>query len=111
MRDILQECQRIQEERWRQVVEPVLLHYPEDRTPFSFSITLPLGDCILSQAVALECQIKNEEGLVRSTKIKGTTGVLQDEIELHGTRYVRLQVTSSWASCFWGITSLSLRVN
>ena len=59
--DIRGEWGRIQEERWTHIVEPVLLHYPEAKTPLSFSIALPIGDVAL-EAMAIECQLKDEQG-------------------------------------------------
>mgnify|MGYP000734171607 CR=1 FL=1 len=90
--DVQREWERIKEERWTNVIEPVLLHYPEARTSLSFPITLPLGDHSL-ETLAFECQLKDEDGNIRLSKIKGTTCVLLEETELLGTRYGRIQVT------------------
>lgn len=90
--DILREWERITEERWVNILEPVLLHYPETRTPLCFPIMLPLGDDSL-ETVVFECQLKDEEGKTRSSKIKGTACVVLEETERHGTRYTRIQVT------------------
>ncbi len=90
--DIQRESGRIKEERWTTVVEPVLLHYPETRTPLRFFATLPLGDDAL-ETIVLECQLKDEEGNIRSSKIKGTACLVLEETQLHGTRYARIHVT------------------
>ena len=89
--DIQREWERIQEERWTKVVEPVLLHYPEAKIPAGFAIALPLGDCVL-EAVAIECRLKDEQGKIRSSKVKGASCLVLEETVLHEVRYVRIQV-------------------
>ncbi len=90
--DIQREWERIKEEQWTSIVEPVLLHYPETRTPLCFPISLPLGDDSL-EAVFLECQLKDEEGNIQSSKIKGKACLLLEKTVICGTRYARIQVT------------------
>ncbi len=90
--DIQRKWEHIKEERWTTIVQPVLLHYPETRTPLCFPISLPLGDDSL-EAVVLECQLKDEEGNTRSSKIKGKACRILETSMLRGTRYVRIQVT------------------
>jgi hypothetical protein len=68
--DIQRECERIREERWTKVIEPVALHYPEARAPLCFPIALPLGNSSL-ELVLLECQVKDEQGKIRSSTVKG----------------------------------------
>lgn len=89
--DIQREWERIQEERWTNVIEPVLLHYPEARVPLCFSMAIPLGDSSL-ESVMLECRIKDEQGKIRASTIKGSVCTCLEETVLRGTRYVRIQV-------------------
>ncbi len=90
--DIQREWERIQEERWTNVVEPVLLHYPEARIPLCFPIGLPLGDCPL-ETVVFECHLKDEQGKIRSSTVKGSTCTLLEETVIRGIRYVRIQLS------------------
>ncbi len=90
--DIQQEWKRIQEERWTNVIEPVLVYYPETRTPLSFSMALPLGDFSLA-SVLLECRLKDEQGKIRASTIKGSVCTCLEETVLRGARYVRIQVS------------------
>jgi len=90
--DIQRECERIQEERWTNVIEPVALHYPEARIPLCFPISLPLGDSSL-ESVFLECRVKDEQGKIRSSTMKGSTFTLLEETVIRGTRYMRIQVS------------------
>ncbi len=89
--DIQHAWERIQEERWTDVIEPVLLHYPEEGTPLKFPIAFPLAEASLT-GVVLECRLKDEEGKVRSYSVNGAACPFLEEIVLQGTRYVRLQV-------------------
>lgn len=89
--EMQREWDRIREEKWTNVVEPVLVHYPEARTSFSFSMALPVGDCS-REAIAIDCQLKNEQGKIRSSKIKGGGCIFLEETVLRGLRYVRIQV-------------------
>ena len=90
--DIQRECERIQWERWTNVVEPVLLHYPEAPNPLCFPIALPLGDSSL-ESVLLECRVKDEQGKIRSSTVKGSTCTLLEETLIRRTRYVRIQLS------------------
>ncbi len=90
--DIHRECERIREERWTKVIEPVALHYPAARAPLCFPIALPLGDSSL-ESVLLECRIKDEQGKIRSSTVKGSTCTLLEETVIRGTCYVRIQVS------------------
>jgi 4-alpha-glucanotransferase len=90
--DIQIESDRLEEERWTRVVEPVLVHYPEASTPFCFSIALPLVDCS-QEVVAIECRVKDELGKIRTSKVTGSACIPLEESVLHGTRYVRIQVS------------------
>ena len=89
--DIQRECERIQEERWTNVVEPVLLHYPKAQAPLCFPIALPLADSSL-ETVVFECHLKDEQGKIRSSTVKSSTCTLLEETVIRGTRYVRIQV-------------------
>ncbi len=91
-RDIQRECEKITTGRWSQVVDPVLLYYPETRTPFCFPVVLPLGNCVLEQVV-LECQMKNEQGKIRRFTIQGASCVVLEETIIQGIGYTRMQVT------------------
>ena len=90
--DIQREWQRIHEERWTQVVEPVLLHYPARRMPLGFSIVLPLGDCLLD-TVELECRVKDEQGKIRSFPAKGLSCQFLEDAVIRGVCYVRMQMS------------------
>ncbi len=90
--DVQREWNRIQEEKWANIVEPVLLHYPEAKIPLSFSIALPIADCLL-ETIILECQWKDEQGKIRLSKLKGSSCPLLEETTLQGTRYARIQVS------------------
>jgi 4-alpha-glucanotransferase len=89
--DIQREWERIQEERWTNLIEPVALHYPEARAPLCFPIALPLGDSSL-ESVLLECRVKDEQGKTRSSTVKGASCACLEETVIRGTRYVRIQV-------------------
>lgn len=89
--DISREKIRIQEERWTNVVEPVLLHYPETRRPFCFPIAFPLGDSSL-ESIVLECRLKDERGKIHSSTVQGSTCALIEEAVIQGARFVRIQV-------------------
>ncbi len=90
--DIQREWDDIQEERWTRVVEPVLLHYPEARTPLCFPIALPLGDGSL-ETVKIEFRLKAEQGKIRSSPMKGSACTHLEDTMIRGTRYVRMQVS------------------
>jgi 4-alpha-glucanotransferase len=90
--DIQQEWKRIQEERWTNIVEPVLVHYPEARIPLSVLISLPLGESSL-ESVLLECRVKDEQGKIRSSTVKGASCAGVEEAVIRSTRYVRIQVS------------------
>ena len=90
--DIQQEWKRIQEKRWTNIVEPVLVHYPEVRIPLSFPISLPLGDSSL-ESVLLECRIKDEQGKIRPSTVKGASCAGFEEAVIRSIRYVRIQVS------------------
>ena len=90
--DIQREWERMQEERWTNLIEPVALHYPEARAPLCFPIALPLGDSSL-EAVLLECRVKDEQGKIRSSTVKGDSCPPLEEAIIRGTRYVRIQVS------------------
>ncbi len=92
--DVQGELARLQEERWTRIVEPVLLLYPERRTPLLLPVALPLGDASL-ETVVLECQLKDEQGKVRSYTVKGSSCVLLEETVVQGVRYVRIQASFS----------------
>jgi 4-alpha-glucanotransferase len=89
--DIQREWDEIQEERWTRVVEPVLLHYPEAHTPLCFPITLPLGDVSL-ETVEIGFRLKDEQGKIRSSPMKGLVYTPLEDIMIRGVRYVRRQV-------------------
>jgi len=89
--DIQREWERIQEERWTNLIEPVALHYPEARASLCFPIALPLGDSSL-ESVLLECRVKDEQGKTRSSTVKGASCACLEETVIRGTRYVRIQV-------------------
>jgi len=89
--DIQREWERIHEERWTNVIEPVLVHYPEGRTPLQFSVSLPLGDSSL-ESVLLECRVEDEQGKIRFSTLKGLSCTGSEETILRGTRYVRTRV-------------------
>jgi len=90
--DIQREWERLHEERWIHVVEPVLLHYPETRTPLCFPIALPLADCS-RETVSLECRIRDEQGKIRLSTVNGLTCQPLEEIVICGIRYMRMQVS------------------
>ena len=89
--DIQREWDRIQEERWTKLIEPVALHYPEARAPLCFPIAIPLGDSSL-ESVLLECRVKDEQGKTRSSTVRGASCACLEETVIRGTRYVRIQV-------------------
>jgi 4-alpha-glucanotransferase len=90
--DIQREWERIQEERWTNLIEPVALHYPEALAPLCFPIALPLGDSSL-ESVLLECRVKDEQGKIRSSTVKGASCACLEGTVIRGTRYVRIQVS------------------
>jgi 4-alpha-glucanotransferase len=90
--DIQREWERLQEERWTQVVEPVLVHYPETRTPFCFPLALPVAYSSL-ETVSLVCRIKDEKGKIRTLTIKGSSYQPLEETHIRGIRYVRMRVS------------------
>ena len=89
--DIQRECDEIQEERWTRVVEPVLLHYPEMRSPLRFPIALLLRDDPLD-TVSIEFCLKDEQGKVRSSTLKGSACLPLEDTVIRGARYVRVLV-------------------
>ena len=90
--DIQREWERIHEERWTNVVEPVLLYYPQARTFLSFPIAFPLVDRSL-EALVLECRLKDEQGKIRSYTVKGSSCTPLEDTVIRGVRYVRIQVS------------------
>lgn len=90
--DIHREWVCIQEKQWTQVIEPVLLHYVEARTPLCFTLALPLGNEAF-ETISLQCGLKDEQGKVRSFRVKGSSCVLLEENQIRGFRYVRIQVS------------------
>lgn len=90
--EIQREWERLQEERWTTMVEPVLLHYPATRRPLFLNVALPLEDGFL-ETVLLECRLKDEQGKVRSHTIKGSSCAPLEETVVRGVRYVRVQVS------------------
>ena len=90
--DIQREWERLQEERWTTLVEPVLLHYPATRGPLLLTVALPLEDDSL-ETVLLECRLKDEQGKVRSHTVKGSTCAFLEETVVGGVCYVRVQVS------------------
>ena len=89
--DIHREWVCIQEKQWTQVIEPVLLHYVEARTPLCFTLALPLGNEAF-ETISLQCGLKDEQGKIRSFRVKGSSCVLLEENQIRGLRYVRIQV-------------------
>ena len=83
--------ERIQQERWTNILEPVILHYPEAGMPLSFSVSLPLGENSLA-TLLLECRIKDEQGKNRTHAIYGPSCIPEEETVIQGIRFVRLQV-------------------
>ncbi|MDH5774539.1 MAG: hypothetical protein OEZ57_06450, partial [Nitrospirota bacterium] len=90
--DIQREWDNIHEERWTRVVEPVLLHYPESRTPLCFPIALPLRDSS-AEKVEIEFRLKDEQGKVRCFPMKGSACTPLEDTMIRGTHYVRMQVS------------------
>ncbi len=90
-RDIEREWVRIHEERWTQVIEPVLLYHIEIRNPLRFALALPLKDCAL-ETVGLEGRLQDEQGKVRAFSVKGSSCLSLEETKIHGVPYVRIQV-------------------
>jgi len=90
--DIQREWDDIQEERWTRVVEPVLLHYPERRTPLCFPIALPLREGS-AEKVDIEFRLKDEQGKMRSFPMKGSVCTPLEGTMIRGTHYVRMQVS------------------
>jgi hypothetical protein len=90
--DIQRELERIQEERWTTIIEPVQLLYPERRTPLFFLIAFQLDEASLD-TVLLEYQLKDEQGRIRLYTVKGSSCVLLEESVVKGVRYVRIQAS------------------
>lgn len=90
--DIQRERNKIQEERWTRVLEPVLLHYPETRMPLCFPIALPLEE-VSSEEVAISFRLKDEQGKVRLFPVKVSACKFLENATNRGIRYVRMQVS------------------
>jgi 4-alpha-glucanotransferase len=108
--DIQREWEQIQEERWTNLIEPVALHYPEARAPLCFPIALPLGDSSL-ESVLLECRVKDEQGKIQSSTLKGASCACLEETVIRSTRYVRIQVSLPGRLCLGYYTvMLTIRI-
>ena len=95
--DIQRDWERLQEERWTTIVEPVLLHYPETRRPLFLNVALPLEDGSLETAL-LECRLKDEQGKVRSHIVKGSSCAPLEEMVVRGCSLCASAGESAWPS-------------
>ncbi|MEE8125436.1 MAG: 4-alpha-glucanotransferase [Nitrospirales bacterium] len=92
--NISTEGQRLQQKQWTRVLEPVLLHYPHEKKPLTFQMTLPMRECLL-EPLSFRFLLHDEQGKTRSFIVKGSSLTSLDSTVIHETRYVRVEVTLS----------------
>jgi len=90
--DSQREWERIQEERWTTIVEPVLLLYPKTGTSLFFSVAFPLENGSI-ETVVLDCRLKDEQGKIRSYTVRGSSCAPIEETVVRGVCYLRIQVS------------------
>ena len=90
--DIQKELERLQEERWTQIIEPVLVHYSEDSSPFRFPIAVPAENGEL-ETMSLASRLTDEQGKIRSFAVQDISCKILEETVIRHISYCRLQVS------------------
>ncbi len=90
--DIQKELERLQEERWTQIIEPVLVHYSEDSSSFRFPIAVPAENGEL-ETMSLASRLTDEQGKIRSFAVQDISCKILEETVIRHISYCRLQVS------------------
>lgn len=89
--DFSKEYHRLVQEPWGQLIEPVLLYFPQTRRPISFHLNLPDFNCPVG-SISLEYQFISEQGRTRFFRQTGSSCRFGEGTLIEGQRFVRVDV-------------------
>ncbi|MGD9849924.1 MAG: 4-alpha-glucanotransferase [Nitrospirales bacterium] len=89
--DFSREFHRLVQEPWGQLIEPVLLYFPQTRQPMGFHLNLPDFNCPV-ESISLEYQFIGEQGRPRLFRQTGSSCRFGEGTLIDGQRYVRIDV-------------------
>ena len=100
---------RLQQEAWTEILEPVILYFPEEKRPLAIPVSLPVEVSDLDELL-LKIQLRNEFGKIRNFRVKGSECSICDDTKIRSIPYVRGIVTLSRTLSF-GYFTLQLEGN
>ncbi len=105
----VQDCiQDLKLESWRNVVDPIILFFPQEKLPLQFRLTLPLDSKDVGK-LRVHVQLRNEEGKVRNIRIPGASCKVLEQKRVLGLSFIRLHLSISCVLAF-GYFDAALRV-
>ncbi|MGE0474565.1 MAG: 4-alpha-glucanotransferase [Nitrospirales bacterium] len=106
--DFSKEFHRSVQAPWGELIEPVLLYFPQTRQPITFFLNLPDFDCP-AESISVECCFVSEQGRARVFRQIGSSCRFGERLLIVGQSYVRMEVLLPYKPAL-GYYDLHIRV-
>ena len=90
--EIHHSLEQVQQKSWHQVLEPVLLYFPQEKQPFRFDLNLPIDPKDLKSCL-VHVELRDEEGKIRSCQVKGSSCRVVGRMTVQDQLFMRLNLS------------------